>query len=55
LTITTENSAMAETFAGSVFLTYNGPEFRLALPDMPMLHLHSLKPGAAVKPWFLDA
>jgi acyl-CoA synthetase (AMP-forming)/AMP-acid ligase II len=53
LTITTENPALAASFEGRVFFTYNGPEFRIALPRLPMLHLHSLKPGTAAKPWFL--
>jgi hypothetical protein len=52
LTITTENAAMAASFSDCVFVTYNGPEFRVALPAMPMVHLHSLKPGTAAKPWF---
>lgn len=55
LTITTENPAVAASFPGHVFFTYNGPEFRPALPQMPMVHLHSVKPGTAAKPWFLDA
>jgi acyl-CoA synthetase (AMP-forming)/AMP-acid ligase II len=54
LTIATENPAVARAFADSVFFTYNGPEFRVALPKLPMVHLHSLKPGTAAKPWFLD-
>ncbi|MFT7462981.1 MAG: long-chain acyl-CoA synthetase [Pseudohongiellaceae bacterium] len=53
LTITTENEAMAASCAGSVFITYNGADFRSALPKLPMVHLHSLKPGTAAKPWFL--
>lgn len=52
LTITTENPAVAGTFRDRIFFTYNGPEFRIALPRLPLVHLHSLKPGTAAKPWF---
>lgn len=53
LTITAENAAVAASFANSVFFTYNGLESRVSLPKLPMVHLHSLKPGTAAKPWFL--
>ncbi len=52
LTITTENPAVAASFRDKIFFTYNGPEFRIALPQLPLVHLHSLKPGTAAKPWF---
>lgn len=54
VTICAENPVLEEVFADDIFVTYNGPEFRIALPQLPMFHLHSTKPGTAAKPWFLD-
>ena len=54
LTIRSENPAVAASFRDHVFFTYNGPKFRPALPQIPMVHLHSAKPGTAAKPWFVE-
>ncbi|MFT5284589.1 MAG: long-chain acyl-CoA synthetase [Planctomycetota bacterium] len=52
LTIGMENEAVAKSYADTIFFTYNGLEARESLPVLPMVHLHSLKPGTAAKPWF---
>ena len=52
LTIYTENEAVEKSFSKYIFTTYNGLEARVSLPKLPMVHIHSLKPGTAAKPWF---
>jgi len=49
-----EKRAMESAFPDSVFITFNGSEFRSLFPDgMPIFYMYSLKKGVAVKPWFL--
>jgi hypothetical protein len=47
-----ENEDVAKSYADTTFFTYNGLEARESLPVLPMVHVHSLKPGTAAKPWF---
>ena len=54
LTIYTENEAVEKSFSEYIFTTYNGLDARVSLPQLPMVHIHSLKPGTAAKPWFRD-
>ena len=49
-----ERELLASLFAGSVFLTYNGPEFNACFPDLPTLYIYPGPRGRTVKPWFVD-
>ncbi|NNE10094.1 MAG: hypothetical protein HKN20_16150, partial [Gemmatimonadetes bacterium] len=49
-----ETGPFGEKFDGSLFLSYNGPEFDACLPDLPTLHIFSYKKGKTVKPWFVE-
>jgi L-tyrosine isonitrile synthase len=49
-----EKRAVQRAFPASIFVTFNGSEFRSLFPDrMPIFYMYSLKRGVAVKPWFL--
>ncbi len=52
-TVTQENPHLAQRFAGHIFFTYSGPDYRPLLPALPTVHWHSLRPGVAHKPWDL--
>ena len=49
-----EKRAVQFAFPRSIFVTFNGSEYRCLFPDgMPIFYMYSLKRGFAVKPWFL--
>lgn len=49
-----EKRAVERAYPGSVFITFNGRDFRALFPDtLPIFYMCSLKKGTAVKPWFL--
>jgi hypothetical protein len=51
-----EKRAVEFAFPRSVFITFNGSEYRSLFPDrMPIFYMYSLRRGMAVKPWFLPA
>lgn len=49
-----ETGPFGDKFSGSLFLSYNGPEFDACLPKLPTLHIFSYKKGKTVKPWFVE-
>ena len=49
-----ERELLKTLFAGSVFLTYNGPEFNECFPDLPTLYIYPGPRGRTVKPWFIE-
>ena len=50
-----EKRAVEAAFPASVFVTFNGSEFRELFPDnLPVFYMYSLRKGYGVKPWFLD-
>jgi hypothetical protein len=51
-----EKQAVQAAFPSSIFVTFNGSEFRGLFPDqMPIFYMYSLRRGMSVKPWFLPA
>jgi acyl-CoA synthetase (AMP-forming)/AMP-acid ligase II len=48
-----ERQAVTDFLKNAIFFTYNDPKFRIVLPELPMLYLHSIKPGTGKKPWFM--
>lgn len=49
-----EKRAVQFAFPRSVFITFNGSEFRSLFPErMPIFYMYSLRRGTSVKPWFL--
>jgi len=49
-----EKRAIEFAFPHSIFITFNGSEFRELFPDrLPVFYMYSLKRGIGVKPWFL--
>ncbi len=51
-----EKRAVELAFPGSIFITFNGSEFRSLFPErLPVFYMYSMKRGCAVKPWFIDA
>jgi L-tyrosine isonitrile synthase len=51
-----EKRAVQFAFPRSIFITFNGSEYRSLFPDrMPVFYMYSLRRGIAVKPWFLPA
>ena len=51
-----EKRAVELAFPGSIFITFNGSEFRCLFPDrLPIFYMYSLRRGVSVKPWFLPA
>ena len=51
-----EKRAVQFAFPHSIFVTFNGSEFRSLFPErMPIFYMYSLRRGMSVKPWFLPA
>ena len=51
-----EKRAVQFAFPRSIFVTFNGSEYRSLFPDrMPIFYMYSLRRGTGVKPWFLPA
>mgnify|MGYP001189143714 CR=1 FL=1 len=51
-----EKRAVQFAFPRSIFVTFNGSEYRSLFPDrMPVFYMYSLRRGMSVKPWFLPA
>jgi hypothetical protein len=51
-----EKRAVQFAFPRSIFVTFNGSEYRCLFPErMPIFYMYSLRRGMAVKPWFLPA
>ena len=51
-----EKRAVQFAFPQSIFVTFNGSEFRSLFPArMPVFYMYSLRRGHSVKPWFLPA
>ena len=51
-----ERQAVQFAFPASIFVTFNGSEYRALFPErMPIFYMYSLRRGFAVKPWFLPA
>jgi hypothetical protein len=49
-----EKRAVQFAFPRSIFVTFNGSEYRCLFPErMPIFYMYSLRRGMAVKPWFL--
>jgi hypothetical protein len=49
-----EKRAVDLAFPGSIFITFNGSEFRSLFPDrLPIFFMYSLRRGVSIKPWFL--
>lgn len=50
-----ERLAVQVVFPKSIFITFNGPEFRdIFPPSLPIFYMYSIKKGTSVKPWFMD-
>lgn len=51
-----EKRSVQFAFPRSIFVTFNGSEYRSLFPDrMPIFYMYSLRRGTSVKPWFLPA
>lgn len=51
-----EKRSVQFAFSRSIFVTFNGSEFRSLFPErMPIFYMYSLRRGTSVKPWFLPA
>ena len=51
-----EKRAVQFAFPRSIFVTFNGSEYRCLFPErMPIFYMYSLRRGMAVKPWFLPS
>jgi hypothetical protein len=51
-----EKRSVQFAFPRSIFVTFNGSEFRSLFPErMPIFYMYSLRRGTSVKPWFLPA
>ena len=49
-----EKRAVERAFPDSIFITFNGSEFRgLFPPNLPIFYMYSLRKGISIKPWFL--
>ncbi len=49
-----EKRAVELAFPHSIFVTFNGSEFRSLFPEnMPIFFMYSIKRGVSAKPWFL--
>src|SRR5262245_1640484 len=49
-----EKRAVEIAFPRSIFVTFNGSEFRCLFPErLPIFYMYSLRRGVSVKPWFL--
>jgi hypothetical protein len=50
-----ERRAVELAFPRSIFVTFNGSEFRGLFPQrLPIFYMYSLRRGVSVKPWFLS-
>jgi hypothetical protein len=47
-----DSELLAHRYSGSIFLTYNAPQFDALLPKLPKLYLYSSEQGTSSKPWF---
>jgi L-tyrosine isonitrile synthase len=51
-----EKRAVEHAFPQSIFITFNGSEFRRLFPErLPIFYMYSLRRGVGVKPWFVKA
>jgi hypothetical protein len=51
-----EKRSVQFAFPRSIFVTFNGSEFRSLFPArMPIFYMYSLRRGTSVKPWFLPS
>lgn len=49
-----EKRAVEFAFPNSIFITFNGSDFRDLFPDnLPIFYMYSLRRGTGVKPWFM--
>jgi hypothetical protein len=49
-----EKQAVELAFPQSIFVTFNGSDFRCLFPErLPIFYMYSLKRGVSAKPWFL--
>jgi hypothetical protein len=49
-----EKRAVEHAFPRSIFITFNGSEYRSLFPEaLPIFYMYSLRRGVSVKPWFL--
>jgi len=50
-----ERRAIEHHFPHSVFVTFNGSEYKAIFPsELPIFYMYSLRRGHSPKPWFLD-
>jgi hypothetical protein len=50
-----EKCAVEHAFPDSIFITFNGSEFRGLFPqNLPIFYMYSLRKGISIKPWFLS-
>ena len=50
-----EKRAIELAYPRSVFITFNGGEFRNLFPkSLPVFYMYSLRRGVSLKPWFVD-
>jgi hypothetical protein len=50
-----EKRAVERAFPESIFITFNGSEFRGLFPQsLPIFYMYSLRKGISIKPWFLS-
>ena len=51
-----ERRAVEAAFPRSIFVTFNGSEYRELFPaNLPIFYMYSIKRGTAIKPWFIGA
>jgi L-tyrosine isonitrile synthase len=51
-----EKRAVENSHPHSIFITFNGSEFRnLFPPHLPIFYMYSLRRGTSIKPWFLPS
>lgn len=49
-----EKRAVEGAFPDSIFISFNGSEFRERFPqNLPIFYMYSLRKGISIKPWFL--
>jgi L-tyrosine isonitrile synthase len=49
-----EKRSVELKFPGSIFITFNGREYRdLFPPNLPVFYMYSMRKGISVKPWFV--
>jgi len=50
-----EKRAVAAGFPESIFVTFNGSQYRSIFPaEIPKFYMYSMKKGTSIKPWFVD-